>query len=134
LRELVADLRDEGREEVIHRREHLRPWGSFEPLASGEAGGGYKIKRITVKPGESLSLQMHHKRQEHWVVVEGTAEVTRDDQVFTLSVGGSTHIPVGVRHRLHNPGLEPLILVEVQCGDYLGEDDIVRFEDRYGRS
>jgi len=134
LRELVADLRDQDREEVIHRREHLRPWGSFEPLAAGQADVGYKVKRITVKPGESLSLQMHHKRQEHWVVVEGTAEVTCDDEVFTLSAGSSTHIPLGAKHRLLNPGLEPLILVEVQCGDYLGEDDIVRFEDRYGRS
>ena len=134
LRDLVGALRDDGRVEVIHRREHRRPWGTFEALASGQASSGYKIKRIMVKPGESLSLQLHHQRQEHWVVVEGRAEVTVGDEVSTLGPGESTHIPVGVRHRLHNPGTEPLVIVEVQCGTYLGEDDIVRLEDRYGRS
>lgn len=134
LRDLVGALREEEREEVVHRRAHLRPWGSFEVLASGDAGVDYKIKRITVKPGQSLSLQAHQQRQEHWVVVEGTAEVTCDDEVFTLQPGGSTHIPIGAKHRLRNPGADVLVIVEVQCGEYLGEDDIVRFQDSYGRS
>jgi len=134
LRDLVGALRNEEREEVVHRSEHLRPWGSFEVLASGEAEGGYKMKRITVRPGHSLSLQMHQQRQEHWVVLAGTAEVTCDDEVITLQPGGSTHIPVGAKHRLRNPGAELLVLAEVQCGEYLGEDDIVRLEDRYGRT
>jgi len=131
VRELVGKLAQDERSEVIHHREHRRPWGSFEGLGEGS---GFQVKRIVVNPGHSLSLQMHHQRAEHWVVVHGTAEVTRDDQVFVLSAGESTYIPLGAKHRLRNPTEEPLVLVEVQCGSYLGEDDIVRFEDRYGRS
>ena len=96
-------------------------------------GPGFKIKRIEVKPGASLSLQLHHRRSEHWVVVCGTAEVTRDDDVFRLTANESAYIPVETRHRLVNPATEPLVIIEVQCGDYLGEDDIVRFDDKYGR-
>ena len=131
---LVASLRQEGREELVHHRRHRRPWGSFEALAAGEDESGYKIKRICVDPGQSLSLQMHHQRQEHWVVVEGSAEVTVNEQVELLGPGQSAHIPQGARHRLHNPGQQVLVIIEVQCGPYLGEDDIGRFEDRYGRS
>jgi mannose-1-phosphate guanylyltransferase/mannose-6-phosphate isomerase len=131
VRELVRELEARGRDEIVHHREHRRPWGTFEGLGEGE---GFQVKRIVVYPGESLSLQMHHKRAEHWIIVRGRADVTRDDEVFPLQAGESTYIPLGARHRLHNPGDEPLVLVEVQCGSYLGEDDIVRFEDRYGRA
>jgi mannose-6-phosphate isomerase-like protein (cupin superfamily) len=96
-------------------------------------GENFQVKRITVNPGAKLSLQMHHKRAEHWVVVSGTARVTRDDEVFTLQENESTFIPLGAKHRLENIGTEPLHLIEVQSGRYLGEDDIVRFEDSYGR-
>ena len=92
-----------------------------------------KVKRLVVKPGEALSLQMHHHRAEHWIVVRGTAKVTRDDEVTLVSENESTYIPLGVKHRLENPGKVPLDLIEVQSGSYLGEDDIVRFEDNYGR-
>ena len=98
-----------------------------------EEGPGFKIKRIEVRPSGSLSLQLHHRRSEHWVVVHGRARVTRGDDVFELDANQSTYIPVETRHRLENPGVEPLVLIEVQCGDYLGEDDIVRFDDKYGR-
>jgi mannose-6-phosphate isomerase-like protein (cupin superfamily) len=91
------------------------------------------VKRLTVLPGAALSLQMHRQRAEHWVVVSGTARITRDDQVFDLAVGGHAFIPLGARHRIENPGTDVLRIIEVQVGDYLGEDDIVRFEDRYGR-
>jgi mannose-1-phosphate guanylyltransferase/mannose-6-phosphate isomerase len=113
--------------------EHLtvhRPWGSYTIL---EEGDGYKVKRVTVKPGGRLSLQMHHRRSEHWVVITGTARVTRGDEVFDLQIGQSTAIPVETRHRLENPGRETLHIIEVQNGPYLGEDDIVRFQDDYGR-
>jgi len=131
VRELVGKLQAAGRNEVDQHRKHLRPWGSFEGLGEGE---GFQVKRIVVHPGESLSLQLHHQRAEHWVVVQGSAEVTRDDEVFVLAAGESTYIPLGAKHRLHNPNSQDLVLVEVQCGGYLGEDDIVRFEDLYGRS
>ena len=108
----------------------FRPWGSYDSIDSGP---GFQVKRITVNPGGRLSLQKHHKRAEHWVVVSGTARVTCDDKVFTLNANESTFIPLGARHRLENPGEEPLHLIEVQSGSYLGEDDIVRFEDSYGR-
>ena len=108
-----------------------RPWGAYEVLAEDE---GYKVKRIEVKPGHRLSLQMHQSRSEHWVVVSGTGKVTVDDRVVLLSPNESTYVPIGARHRLENPGKVPLVLIEVQCGDYVGEDDIVRFEDRYGRA
>jgi mannose-1-phosphate guanylyltransferase/mannose-6-phosphate isomerase len=108
-----------------------RPWGDYESL---DSGGGYQVKRITVKPGAALSVQKHHHRAEHWTVVQGTARVLCDDREFDLEVNQSTFIPLGAIHRLENVGEELLVLIEVQCGDYLGEDDIVRFEDRYGRA
>jgi len=113
--------------------EHLtvqRPWGSYTVL---EEGPGFKVKRVTVNPGGRLSLQMHHQRSEHWVVISGTARVTRDQDVFDLHVGESTAIPVNTKHRLENPGQETVHIIEVQNGPYLGEDDIVRFKDDYGR-
>ena len=107
-----------------------RPWGSFTVLDEGE---GYKVKRIEVLPGKRLSYQRHARRAEHWFVVKGTALVTLDGRDLTLSVGEAVDIPVGTAHRIANPGEELLVFIEVQRGDYLGEDDIVRFEDRYGR-
>jgi mannose-1-phosphate guanylyltransferase/mannose-6-phosphate isomerase len=121
------------RQKAPEHLEHLtvhRPWGSYTIL---EEGLGYKVKRVTVKPGGRLSLQMHHQRSEHWVVITGTARVTRGDEVFDLKIGHSTEIPVETRHRLENPGQETLHIIEVQNGPYLGEDDIVRFQDDYGR-
>jgi mannose-1-phosphate guanylyltransferase/mannose-6-phosphate isomerase len=130
VKDIVARLKKEGRSEYqIHRRVH-RPWGSYEGIDQGER---FQVKRIVVKPGASLSLQMHHHRAEHWIVVRGTARVVRGDEEFLLSENESTYIPLGVRHRLENPGSLPLELIEVQSGSYLGEDDIVRFEDHYGR-
>ena len=127
---LVEKLKSSKRDEYINHREVFRPWGSYESVEQGER---YQVKRITVKPGERLSLQMHHHRAEHWIVVRGTAEVTRGEDTFTLAENESTYIPLGVRHRLTNPGKLDLELIEVQVGAYLGEDDIVRFEDVYGR-
>ena len=95
---------------------------------------GFKIKRIEVKPGAALSLQMHHRRSEHWVVVTGTAEVTCGESVYSVRENESTYIPKHTKHRLANPGMGPLVMIEVQCGDYVGEDDIVRFDDKYGRT
>lgn len=112
-----------------HRKVH-RPWGWYDSIDYGER---FQVKRIVVNPGASLSLQMHHHRAEHWVVVKGTAEVTNGDQVLLLGENESTFIPLGHVHRLRNPGKLPLEIVEVQSGSYLGEDDIVRFEDTYGR-
>jgi mannose-6-phosphate isomerase len=109
----------------------LRPWGSFTIL---EEGRGYKIKRIEVKPGHRLSLQMHHHRSEHWIVVAGTAKVECGDESIVLSSNQSTYVPQCTTHRLENPGVIPLILIEVQNGEYLGEDDIVRFQDDYSRA
>ena len=123
---LKQQRRDEGR---FHQRMH-RPWGAYCPIDHGER---YQVKRLTVKPGASLSLQMHHHRAEHWVVVKGTARVTRDKEVFLLTENQSTYIPLGSKHRLENPGSIPLEIIEVQSGSYLGEDDIVRFDDRYHR-
>jgi mannose-1-phosphate guanylyltransferase/mannose-6-phosphate isomerase len=117
-------------EHVSHSRVH-RPWGYYESV---DAGPGFQVKRLMVKPGHKLSLQLHHRRAEHWIVVSGTARVTRGEDVFDLERNQSTYIPVETRHRLENPGDEPLLLVEVQSGDYLGEDDIVRFEDNYNRA
>jgi mannose-1-phosphate guanylyltransferase/mannose-6-phosphate isomerase len=108
-----------------------RPWGSY---VSVDSGPRFQVKRIFVNPGAALSLQMHHHRAEHWIVVRGTAEVTCGENVFLLSENQSTYIPLGTRHRLANPGKLPLEIIEVQSGGYLGEDDIVRFEDLYGRS
>ena len=123
-------LQREQRSEHQHHQRVQRPWGDYESIDNGER---YQVKRLTVKPGESLSLQMHHHRAEHWIVVTGTARVTCEDKVFLLTENQSTYIPVGARHRLENPGTIPLEIIEVQSGTYLGEDDIVRFEDVYNR-
>ncbi|HDS1655287.1 TPA: mannose-1-phosphate guanylyltransferase/mannose-6-phosphate isomerase [Stenotrophomonas maltophilia] len=128
---VVAQLKAEGRSEATWHRKVSRPWGAYDSIDNGER---FQVKRITVKPGGTLSLQMHHHRAEHWIVVSGTAEVTRGNEVILLSENQSTYIPLGVTHRLRNPGKLPLELIEVQSGSYLGEDDIVRFEDTYGRS
>ena len=127
---LVQQLKSCDREEHRTHREVFRPWGSYDSVGTGER---YQVKRIKVKPGASLSLQMHHHRAEHWVVVRGTAEVTRGEETFTLGENESTYIPLATKHRLRNPGKLTLELIEVQVGAYLGEDDIVRFEDIYGR-
>ena len=127
---VVATLRSAGREEHrAHRKVH-RPWGTFDDVYGGD---GFKVKHIVVQPEQVLSLQSHQHRAEHWVVVRGTARVTRGDEIFTLSENQSTYIPRGTKHRLENPGAVPLEVVEVQSGDYLREDDIVRYEDAYGR-
>ena len=110
----------------------MRPWGSYTVLE--DHNSGYKLKRIEVRPGASLSLQSHQKRSEHWVVVSGVATVTREDEVFTVRKNESTFIPVGKKHRLANEGKKPLLIVEAAVGDYLGEDDIERFDDEYGRT
>ncbi|WP_342131806.1 mannose-1-phosphate guanylyltransferase/mannose-6-phosphate isomerase [Hydrogenophaga sp. OTU3427] len=128
---LVGQLRQGGRQLIdTHRKAH-RPWGWYDCI---DAGQRFQVKRIVVKPGASLSLQKHHHRAEHWIVVSGTAEVTNGDKTFLLGENESTYIPLGHVHRLSNPGKVPLELIEVQSGSYLGEDDIVRFEDTYGRS
>lgn len=131
VKELVQHLRNSDRKEVLHHSQVHRPWGSFESVDQGER---YQVKRIKVNVGAQLSLQMHHHRSEHWVVVRGTARVTRGDEVFMLSENQSTYIPIGVKHRLENIGKIPLEIIEVQSGSYLGEDDIHRFEDQYGRT
>jgi len=131
VREVVAELKARGHEAYREPHTMVRPWGAFTVLHEGP---GFKVKRIEVKPGAAMSLQLHHKRSEHWVVVAGTATVTRGNEVFTVGTQGSAHIPVATKHRLENAEAVPLVIVEVQCGDYLGEDDIVRFEDRYGRA
>ncbi|HJS36421.1 MAG TPA: mannose-1-phosphate guanylyltransferase/mannose-6-phosphate isomerase [Pseudoxanthomonas sp.] len=128
---VVAQLKKEQRSQAVLHREVHRPWGSYDSV---DNGGRHQVKRIKVKPGAALSLQMHHHRAEHWIVVSGTAKVTRGDETLLLSENESTYIPLGVKHRLENPGKVPLELIEVQSGSYLGEDDIVRFEDVYGRS
>jgi mannose-1-phosphate guanylyltransferase/mannose-6-phosphate isomerase len=128
---LVDELTDQGRECVVSPAKVARPWGSYESLGQGPR---FQIKRIIVGPGERLSLQKHYHRSEHWVVVHGTAEVTVGDSVSLLQENESTYIPAGTTHRLANPGKVPLELIEVQCGAYLGEDDIVRLDDAYGRS
>ncbi len=128
--DLVAQLRASGRSEHSLHTEVFRPWGSYESVGHGTR---YQVKRIKVKPGASLSLQLHHRRAEHWVVVRGVAEVTCGEETFTLSENQSTYIPQGTRHRLRNLGERTLELIEIQVGDYLGEDDIVRFDDQYGR-
>ncbi len=131
IKSVVSRLKAEGRSEATWHRKVYRPWGAYDSIDNGER---FQVKRITVKPGGTLSLQMHHHRAEHWIVVSGTAEVTRGEEVLLLSENQSTYIPLGVTHRLRNPGKLPLELIEVQSGSYLGEDDIVRFEDTYGRS
>jgi mannose-1-phosphate guanylyltransferase / mannose-6-phosphate isomerase len=128
---LVARLVKEGRDEADALPTVHRPWGSFTSLHNGHR---VQVKHIVVKPGGKLSLQMHHHRAEHWVVVQGTAKIRRGDEEMMLSEDQSTYIPIGTAHRLENPGKIPLHLIEVQSGSYLGEDDIVRLEDSYGRS
>lgn len=131
VKKIVEQLKAAGRSEhSLHRVVH-RPWGNYDSL---EAGERFQVKRIQVKPGASLSLQKHHHRAEHWIVVSGTAEVTCDDKVFLLGENQSTYIPLGSKHRLRNPGKVALELIEVQSGSYLGEDDIVRYDDVYGRA
>jgi mannose-1-phosphate guanylyltransferase/mannose-6-phosphate isomerase len=127
---LVNELKKGGRYETSLHREVFRPWGSYDSLDNGDR---FQVKRLTVKPGASISLQLHHHRAEHWIVVSGTARITRGDEVFLLEENQSTYIPVGAKHRIENPGKIALHIVEVQSGSYLGEDDIVRFEDIYGR-
>jgi len=130
VKKIVDQLKGAGRTEHDLHRVVLRPWGSYDSLESGDR---FQVKRIIVKPGAALSLQMHHHRAEHWIVVKGVAEVTCDDRVFLLAENESTYLPLGSRHRLRNPGKVPVELIEVQSGSYLGEDDIVRFDDVYGR-
>ena len=131
VKNIVGQLEAQKREEKNLHRKVSRPWGWYDSVDEGKR---FKVKRIQVKPGASLSLQMHHHRAEHWIVVKGIAEITNGDQVITLTENQSTYIPQGQKHRLANPGNTPLEIIEVQSGSYLGEDDIVRFEDTYGRS
>lgn len=130
VKKVVEAIKNSGRHEHMNHREVYRPWGVYDSI---EAGGRYQVKRITVKPGAKLSVQMHHHRAEHWVVVSGTARVTNGEKTFLVTENESTFIPIGEVHALENPGKIPLELIEVQSGSYLGEDDIVRFEDHYGR-
>ncbi len=130
VKKLVLRLKETGRYEHSLHREVFRPWGSYDSI---ENGSRFQVKRLKVKPGAVLSLQLHHHRAEHWVVVSGTARITRGDEVFLLEENQSTYIPIGVRHRIENPGKIPLHIIEIQSGSYLGEDDIVRLEDQYGR-
>ncbi|MES2564405.1 MAG: mannose-1-phosphate guanylyltransferase/mannose-6-phosphate isomerase [Pseudomonadota bacterium] len=131
VKQVVEHLKSHGRAEHASHRRVCRPWGSYESVDHGDR---FQVKRITVKPGAKLSLQMHHHRAEHWVVVRGTARVTRGGEQLLISENESTYIPLGVSHRLENPGKVPLEIIEVQSGAYLGEDDIVRLEDAYGRA
>jgi mannose-1-phosphate guanylyltransferase/mannose-6-phosphate isomerase len=130
VKKIVDSLKKQGRAEGSIHRKVFRPWGWYDSIDAGER---FQVKRIVVKPGGTLSLQMHHHRAEHWIVVRGTAKVTRGDETLLLSENQSTFIPLGTTHRLENPGRLPLEMIEVQSGSYLGEDDIVRFEDLYGR-
>lgn len=131
VKQIVEKLKIEKRSEYKIHREVYRPWGKYDSIDNGKR---YQVKRITVNPGEKLSIQMHHHRAEHWIVVSGTAKVTNGDNTFLVTENESTYIPIGVVHALENPGKMPLEMIEVQSGSYLGEDDIVRFEDRYGRT
>ncbi len=130
VKEIVNELKAQQRSESTIHREVYRPWGKYDSVDNGER---FQVKRITVNPGAKLSVQMHHHRAEHWIVVSGTAKVTLDAETILLSENQSTYIPIGVVHALENPGKLPLEMIEVQSGSYLGEDDIVRFEDKYGR-
>lgn len=131
VKSVVAQLEAEGVPQAQHHRRVVRPWGAYDCV---DAGPRFQVKRIVVKPGGSLSLQIHHHRAEHWIVVSGTAEVTNGEFVSLLTENQSTYIPVGQAHRLANPGKVPLEIIEVQSGSYLGEDDIVRLQDTYGRA
>lgn len=128
---IAKDLKDSSRPELDFHREVYRPWGKYDSIDRGDL---FQVKRITVKPGEKLSVQKHHYRSEHWVIVSGTAIVTKDDETFSMKQNESIYIPCGSIHSLENPGMENLELIEVQTGEYLGEDDIVRYEDRYNRN
>jgi mannose-1-phosphate guanylyltransferase len=130
VKDIVNELKAKQRPESTIHREVYRPWGKYNSVDNGER---FQVKRITVNPGAKLSVQMHHHRAEHWIIVSGTAKITLDEKTFLLSENQSTYIPIGVVHALENPGKLPLEMIEVQSGSYLGEDDIVRFEDRYGR-
>ncbi len=130
VKSIVSKMRENARKEVTYHQRVSRPWGAFESI---DAGDRFQVKRITVEVGAKLSLQRHHHRSEHWVVVKGTARVTRGEEVFLLSENQSTYIPIGIDHRLENVGKIPLEIIEVQSGAYLGEDDIVRLDDQYGR-
>ena len=130
VKEIVGKLKNDQRSEYKSHRRVYRPWGHYESI---DAGPSFQVKRISVNPGAALSLQMHHHRAEHWIVVKGTAQVTRGEEVFLLTENQSTYIPLGLKHRLENPSTLPLEMIEVQSGTYLGEDDIVRFEDVYRR-
>ena len=130
VKELVSALKKAKRGETAWHREVFRPWGSYDSVDDGER---FQVKRLSVNPGGMLALQMHHHRAEHWIVVQGTARVTCDEKTFLLSENESTFVPIGARHRIENPGKVPLHIIEVRSGTYLGEDDIVRFEDKYGR-
>jgi mannose-1-phosphate guanylyltransferase / mannose-6-phosphate isomerase len=131
VRQVVSQLKASGHEAHKIHRTAVRPWGTYTVLVEG---AGFKLKRVVVKPGHALSLQMHHHRSEHWVIVSGTANITLDEATFLMTQNQSTYIPIGAKHRLANPGITDLVLIEVQCGSYLGEDDIVRFSDTYGRT
>ena len=131
VKKIVEQLKTATRDEHINHREVYRPWGVYDSIDNGHR---YQVKRITVKPGAKLSVQMHHHRAEHWIVVSGTAQVTNGDKTYLVTENQSTYIPIGQIHALENPGVIPLELIEVQSGSYLGEDDIVRFEDKYGRA
>ncbi len=131
VRNLVARLKESGSEQHKSHRKVFRPWGSYQTVDAGER---FQVKQLIVNPGAKLSLQKHNHRSEHWVVVQGAARVTRDDEILDLKVNQSTYIPRGAKHRLENLGSEPLRVIEIQSGDYLGEDDIVRFDDVYGRA
>lgn len=130
VKEIVAEIKQQDRDEHHNHREAYRPWGKYDSIASGKR---YQVKRITVKPGAKLSVQMHHHRAEHWIVVSGTASVTNGEETYLVSENESTYIPIGQLHALENPGVIPLEMIEVQSGAYLGEDDIVRLKDKYGR-
>ena len=130
VKDVVSRLNDSKRSEHLNHRRVYRPWGYYESI---DAGAGFQVKRLMVKPDNALSLQLHNRRAEHWIVVSGTAKVTCGDKLLTLKRNESTYIPLGTKHRLENAGTDPLYLIEVQSGEYLGEDDIVRFEDRYRR-
>jgi mannose-1-phosphate guanylyltransferase / mannose-6-phosphate isomerase len=130
VKQIVQQLKAQGRYETSLHREVFRPWGSYDSVDGGDR---FQVKRLSVKPGASMSLQLHQHRAEHWIVVSGTARITRGDETFLLGENESTYIPIGTKHRIENPGKVALHIIEVQSGTYLGEDDIVRFEDRYGR-
>lgn len=131
VKKVVNELKASGREEALLHQRVYRPWGSYETLEETER---FKVKRIVVNPGAKLSLQLHHHRAEHWVVVKGTANIVCGDKEFVLTEDQSNYIPLGTKHRLENPGVIPLEIIEIQTGSYLGEDDIVRFDDTYGRA